>query len=218
MLPNGQKYRMESYRIAACPLVLVALLVSVGTSSVTLAQNVPAAGPSVTIHMPHAEEFVLALDELVVEERPASERAPGQARAAAKAVSGTELQRQTGPTAVFSARANSGGELANLRSALETANPNSRVHLVLYPPGQPRSESGRVLLTSDVAVVLAEGANAEAALGEFAADARPIAAAPGAYVIPAADPFAALERAQVLRQRSGVSAAYPLTKRVFRPR
>lgn len=179
------------------------------------------AGPLITVHTPHPEQFEMALDEIELEwtdsgnEKYVPDEAPimvhgarvvkSEASRAIVALSGI-----TGPT-----------ELSMMATVLKAANPGAEAHLILFEPGLPQSSASRRLLTREVGVVLEEGKDPQelmAGAGLPAGSIRGVPGVPSGYVVEADDPLAALTVADALRQRSGVQSAYPLLKRAYFPR
>jgi hypothetical protein len=70
------------------------------------------------------------------------------------------------------------------------------------------------VLTNEVAVILSDSADPDGVVQAYAAhDPRPLEAVPGAYVLSARDPLAAVDLADQLRAQPGVKTAYPLLQR-----
>jgi hypothetical protein len=99
---------------------------------------------------------------------------------------------------------------ASLRQ-LEAANPQSEGHLVLYERGAVHNDAHRSLLTRDVAILLQTESTLPDALAALGA--QPFSAVPGAFIVRAEDPLAALALAETLRTAPGVRISYPLLKR-----
>ncbi len=152
----------------------------------------------------------MALDEVELEwadPRAAAAGAPGE-------VTGARIVRTDTNGAVFTLdTAQDIAALASLREALQAANRDSVVHLVIYDRNDRRGASRRVL-TSRVSIILSDPADPTGVLEEFAARSpRAVPSVPGAYVLSADDPFAAVQLLGALEGRRGIKSASPEFKR-----
>jgi hypothetical protein len=102
-------------------------------------------------------------------------------------------------------------QLAAALRQLEAANPESEGHLVLYERGAVHNDAHRSLLTREVAILLQAEATLPDALSALGA--QPFSAVPGAFIVRADDPLAAVALADTLRTAPGVRLSYPLLKR-----
>jgi hypothetical protein len=126
------------------------------------------------------------------------------------------VEREAARAAVAVAGAASPADVLMISTALKAANPGAEAHLVLYEPGLPRNKANRRLLTREVGLLVELGEDPQGVLaGLPAGPIRAVPGVPGGYVVEAADPIAALDLADALRQRPGVRSAYPLLKRLY---
>lgn len=170
----------------------------------------------ITIYVPNAERFELALDEVELEwggDPATGGRAP---TTSAIGVAGARFVDGDGRRAVFALSGITDiGHLWAVAGALEGANSAAQAHLVLYDPGLPQSEATRRLLTREVGLLLEPEEDLSRVLGDVTVGSiRPVPGVPGGYVVQAGDPVGALYVADALRQRPGVRSAYPLLKRL----
>ncbi|MBI4638791.1 MAG: hypothetical protein HY727_20835 [Candidatus Rokubacteria bacterium] len=203
-------------------LVLLATAVPVGPASAAEEKvpKRPPAGPLVTIHAPNPAQLEVSLEEIELDwsADPASRgRVPA---ASAVEVASARLTASADLRAVFSLTGMRDlGDLRTMARALEAVNPGARGHLVVYEPGQDRTPGARQVLTREVAFLLEDGYGPAAVLAGLArGPAREVRSVRGGYVVEAVDPVAALDLADALRQRPGVTSAYPLLKRLRFPR
>ncbi|HBH01470.1 MAG: hypothetical protein A2X36_07885 [Elusimicrobia bacterium GWA2_69_24] len=183
-------------------------------------KKAPPAGPLITIHAPHSEQFEVALDEVELDwsgDPTAKSAAPGHyaTAIAGAAVVDTDVQRATFRVSGIFDQA----DLSARAKALQAANPGADYYLVLYEPGRPRTKATRRLLTREVAMLLDPGTSPQGVLaGLPGGGLRAVPGVADGYVVEAAEPLAAVELADELRQRGGVRNAYPLLKRQQFPR
>jgi len=169
----------------------------------------------VTIYTPQRQQLELALDEVELN-FPAGHGGGAAPAAAAVEIAGSRLDLADGRRAIFALSGVT--DLSSLRrqvEALAAVNPAAEPALVAYVPGLPKSSATLRLLTREIGILLEPGQDASAAIaGLPAGPIRAVPGAPSGYVIDTADPFTALEVAEALRQRPGVSAAYPIVRRL----
>ena len=173
------------------------------------------AGPLITIHAPHPQQWELALDEIELDwsKMPgAKDRAPAQS---AVPIPGTKIEKGESARAVVSVTGAAGrDDLRRKARALKDANPGVESHLVLYEPGIPRSKASRRLLTRHVALLLDPNVDPQSLLaGLPGSQIKKVSGVADAYQVEAEDPLAALDLTDTLRQRPGVRSAYPLLQR-----
>jgi hypothetical protein len=183
-------------------LILLVSCVSLGVAGLVLAdqgkrpKRAPA-GPLITIHAPHPQQWELALDEIELDwsKTPgAKERAPREVVAVTGVTGRDDLRKKA--------------------KALKDANPGAESHLVLYEPGLPRSKASRRLLTRHVGLILDKAVDPQSVLsGLPGGQIKKVPGVPDGYTVEAEDPLAALELADALRLRPGVRSAYPLLQR-----
>ena len=184
----------------ACAWLL--LLVLAGTAPAS-GQPVP---PMVTAS--DGRVYDLTLDELWL-----APRTPAVERAMPADIPGARQKGTRGTFAVFAVEnvANA-PELAQRAHALENANPGKEAHLVLFERGAARVDANRVLLGRDVALLLKD-ANSPVPESLKGLDVTPFASVPGTFIVRAADPLAAIDVADKLRQDPAVRESYPLLRR-----
>jgi hypothetical protein len=173
------------------------------------------AGPLVTIHAPHPQQWELALDEVELDwsKTPgAKERTPAKS---AVPVPGTKIEKGESVRAVASViGAASPDALRKRAKSLKDANPGAESHLVLYEPGLPRGKASRRLLTRHVGLILDKAVDPQSVLsGLPGGQIKKVPGVPDGYTVEAEDPLAALGLADALRLRPGVQSAYPLLQR-----
>ncbi len=192
-----------------CRLVLLAVLAL--PAGAAAQRQLLFVGVPLTLKTPEPEEFELALDEV---ELDWSESGSGPA-APPNVVAFTAIVEQTRTTAVFKISGASTIEaLALIARQLETANAPARADFVLYEPRRGRDPSTRRALSNTVALLLADPADPDRVVAEYASrDPQTLQGVPGAYVLNAGDPLSAIQLADTLSSRAGVKAAYPLLKR-----
>ena len=167
----------------------------------------------IVIPTPEPRRFELALDEIELDWTEAG-RAEGKEPPAPASVPGTKIlghERQRTRIRVEAAKT-----LEALEKALAetlTANPGARGEIVVFEAGQPRTAAHRQLLTSDVALILNDGALVENVLARAKVTRGEVVEAPGGYVIRCETPLAAVDAARHLGTLEGVKHAYPLLKR-----
>jgi hypothetical protein len=155
------------------------------------------AGPLITIHVPHAQQWELALDEIELD----WSKTPG-------------AKERTPRTVVSVIGATGPDDLRKRAKSLKDANPGAESHLVLYEPGLPRGKASRRLLTRHVGLLLDRNVDPRSLLsGLPGGQIKKVPGAPDGYTVEADDPLAALELADALRLRPGVRSAYPLLQR-----
>ena len=196
-----------------CLIVFHAYLLNAGAKR-------PAEGPLITVRAPQPQQFEIALDEIELDwsvDPGAKVRQPAQAPAL---IPGTAILESQATRALVSVPGvTDPKDLLPTAVALKAANPGSDVHLALYEPGLPKSRATRRLLTREVGLLMERGEAPTQVLGGLsAASVRPVPGVADGYVVEAADPLAALDLAEALRQRPGVRSAYPLLKRHYFPR
>jgi len=210
----------RAVRQAAVALVAAGLVMSVTGLPGAKEAKRPPEGPLVTIHAPQPQRLELALDEVELDwSRDPSTRA-GAPGTSPVAIAGTTIVERDGRRAVVAVPRQAGAlDLLQVARALEAANPDAEAHLVLYEPGLPRGTATRRLLTREVSLLLDPGKDPAPVLAGFpVGGVRAVRGVPGAYVVDAGDPLAALDLADALRGRPGVRAAAPLLKRLRFPR
>jgi hypothetical protein len=200
-------------------LIACLALVPVGAAAAKDAKR-PPAGPLVTIHAPHPQQFEVALDEAELDwSRVPGAKHQAPARQAAPSDRATIVETDAVRARVAFPPAMTLRELSAQAASLQAVNPGAEAQLVLYEPGQPKSKATRRLLTREVGLILDPGEDPHAAVaGLSVAALRPVPGVKNGYVVDAQDPLAALDLADALRQRPGVREAYPLLRRQFEPR
>lgn len=179
----------------------------------------PPAGPLITVHVPHAEQFEIALDEIQLEWTDPGEKKLAPAKTPMMIYGTRVVKSEASRAAVAVSGITSPTDLSMMATALKAANPGTEAHLILYEPGLPRSKATRRLLSREVGVVLEQGKDPHSLLAGLPdGSIRSVAGVPGGYVVEASDPIATLNLADALRQRPGVRSAYPLLKRAYFPR
>jgi hypothetical protein len=179
-----------------------------------------AGGPLITLHAPHPEQLEVALDEVELD-WSGDPGAKGRTAASyAVPIPGSRVvEREAARAAVAVSGAASLADVLMISTALKAADPGAEVHLSLYGPGLPRNKASRRLLTREVGLLVLLGEDPQGVLGGLPlGPIRAVPGVPGGYVVEAADPIAALDLADALRQRPGVRSAYPLLKRLYFPR
>jgi hypothetical protein len=201
-------------RVAMLLLLLLSLLP--GPAVAGEATEAPE-GPRLTVPGRVARQYDLALDEVELDwsGQPAAKRqAPGQRAAGLR--DAAIVERRAARAVARLERVGSIPELQARRAALQAANPGAEAHLVLYVPDRPRSEATRRLLTREVGLVLAPETEPQAVIAGLPVTAiRPVPGVPAGYVVEATGPLAALDLAEALAQRPGVTTAYPLLRRQY---
>lgn len=179
----------------------------------------PPAGPLITVHTPHPEQFEMALDEIQLEWTDPGEKKLAPAQTPIMIYGTQVLKSEAFRAAVAVSGITSPTDLSMMAAALKAANPGAEAHLILYEPGLPQSEATRRLLTREVGLVLEQGEDPQSLLtGLPAGSIRSVPGVPGGYVVEVSDPITALNVADALRRRAGVRSAYPLLKRQHFPR
>ncbi len=196
-------------------LLSVGILVLCGAPLDAKEARRPTDGPLITIQAPRAQQFEVALDEVGLDwSRVPGAKAGGLAGQANPA--GSARIVESGDVHARAAFPPVGGlsELQGMAEALRAANPGADVYLVLYEPGQRKSERTRQFLTREVGLLMEKGVDPREALkSQLPGEIRPVPGVPDGYVVEAANPLAALDLAGNLMQQPGVRSAYPLVKR-----
>jgi hypothetical protein len=197
---------------------LIAVSIGVVASAGGAEAQQAAARVELTIRTPQPERFELQLDEIELVWRP--DNADLRAQSAVVGTPRAVMRSRSAGRATFTARDVTTLETASaLARELEQQNPGAVAHLVLHEAGRPPSEATRRLLGREVALIVDPAVDPAVLLGPAAPPSfRRVASVPGAYVIEAADPAAALALADRLRETAGVRGAYPLLKRQLFPR
>ena len=198
---------MTAHGVVCLGLVLIA------ASAGGVTQDPPRPTAEVLIPVPELRPFVIALDEIELDwtaRKGRTDSRPAMTPVAGATVVSDEPQR----TRVRVDAAPTVEALAHVLAANQAANPGARGELVVYEKGRPRTEASRQLVTSDVALMLNEGASLDQILSRAkVADAKTVRGTPSGYVIGCDTPFTAIEVARALATIDGVKRAYPLLKR-----
>lgn len=173
----------------------------------------------VVVRTPNPERFEVAVDELELQWRGERGAARDQIRTP-RPIPRAPVARNLPGRAVLAPRGvTTLQDLTTLVREVEAQNPDGTAQLVLYQAGRPRSEATRRLLGREVAVLLVEGPEGDAALSRLTSmQPRPVASVPRAYIVEAADPLGALDLAERLRTEPGVKTAYSLLQQRAFPR
>jgi hypothetical protein len=187
-------------RAPAC--FLLVLLATAGAAPAA-EQRVP---PAVTTS--DGRVYDVTLDELWLTARTA----PG-GRVPPVVVPGARSRGTRGDFEIFALENVVGApDLGQRLHALENANPGREAHLVVFERGAARVDGNRALLGREVALLL-KSADAPVPESLKGLDVAPFPSVPGTFIVRAADPLAALDIVDKLRNDPAVLSSYPLLRR-----